>query len=60
MMAGCKNVQTYIGANVFSGLSGTGYTIVLQIYYAETTAIRERALWNVAADSFSERKMPLT
>ncbi|OWZ54087.1 siderochrome-iron transporter [Cryptococcus neoformans var. grubii Br795] len=53
MMAGCKNVQTYIGANVFSGLSGTGYTIALQIYYAETTAIRERALWNVAADSFS-------
>ncbi|WVQ89749.1 hypothetical protein IAS59_003512 [Cryptococcus gattii] len=53
MMAGCKNVQTYIGANVFSGLSGTGYTIALQIYYAETTSIRERALWNVAADSFT-------
>ncbi|XAO25796.1 hypothetical protein I312_104625 [Cryptococcus bacillisporus CA1280] len=53
MMGGCKNVQTYNGANVFSGLSGTGYTIALQIYYAETTSIRERALWNVAADSFT-------
>ncbi|WWC60725.1 uncharacterized protein I303_103301 [Kwoniella dejecticola CBS 10117] len=53
MMAGCKNVQTYIGANVFSGLGSTSYEIAIQIYIAETTPIVSRALWNVAADSFS-------
>ncbi|WVQ99082.1 hypothetical protein IAU59_006214 [Kwoniella sp. CBS 9459] len=53
MMAGCKNVQTYIGANVFSGLSGTGYEMAVQVYVAETTSIVTRAFWNVAADSFS-------
>ncbi|WVQ69685.1 uncharacterized protein L199_007905 [Kwoniella botswanensis] len=53
MMAGCKNVQTYVGANVFSGLGSTSYEIAIQIYIAETTPIVSRALWNVAADSFS-------
>jgi len=53
MMAGCKNVQTYIGANVFSGLSNTAYELTAQIYIAETTNIVSRAFWNVAADSFS-------
>ncbi|OCF39196.1 siderochrome-iron transporter [Kwoniella heveanensis CBS 569] len=53
MMAGCKNVQTYIGANVFSGLSGTGYEMAVQVYVAETTSIVSRAFWNVAGDSFS-------
>ncbi|WVR06075.1 hypothetical protein IAU60_003103 [Kwoniella sp. DSM 27419] len=53
MMAGCKNVQTYIGANVFSGMSGTGHELAVQVYIAETTSIVSRAFWNVAADSFS-------
>ncbi|WRT67513.1 uncharacterized protein IL334_004485 [Kwoniella shivajii] len=53
MMAGCRNVQTYVGANVFSGLGSTSYEIAIQIYIAETTPIVSRALWNVAADSFS-------
>lgn len=53
MMAGCKNVETYLGANVFSGLGGTGYTIATQIYFASTTNIVSRAFWNVAADSIS-------
>lgn len=53
MMAGCQNVQTYIGANVFSGLSNTAYELAAQIYIAETTNIVSRAFWNVAADAFS-------
>ncbi len=53
MMAGCQNVQTYIGANVFAGLSGTAYELSAQIYIAETTNIVSRAIWNVAADGFS-------
>lgn len=53
MMAGCKNVQTYLGAHTFTGMSGTGQGITSQVYFGSTTNIVERGFYNVAADSFS-------
>lgn len=53
MMAGCRNVQTYLGAHTFTGISGTGLGITSQVYFGSTTNIVERGFYNVAADSFS-------
>ncbi|KAK1145222.1 hypothetical protein N8T08_004375 [Aspergillus melleus] len=45
MMAGCNNVETYCAAQVFHSIGTSGMNFTMDIFIADTSALRNRAFW---------------
>jgi MFS family permease len=45
MMAACRNVETYAAAQVFYWTGFNGMAYVLDVFLADTSSLKNRALW---------------
>ncbi|TVY47938.1 Siderophore iron transporter mirB [Lachnellula cervina] len=45
MMAACRNVETYAAAQVFYWVGFNGMAYVLDVFLADTSSLKNRALW---------------
>lgn len=43
--ASCNNIQTYVAGYFFDAIGDVGYTIMQQIFIADTTSLINRGLW---------------
>ncbi|KAF9630021.1 hypothetical protein BFW01_g202 [Lasiodiplodia theobromae] len=51
LYAACQNIGTYIAGGIFESIGDTGYTIMQQIFIAETTSLIDRGLWSSLPES---------
>ncbi|KAF7554330.1 hypothetical protein G7Z17_g2945 [Cylindrodendrum hubeiense] len=51
MYAGCQNIGTYIAGGIFESIGDTGYSIMQQVFIADTTSLINRGLWSSLPES---------
>ncbi|RKU39754.1 hypothetical protein DL546_000689 [Coniochaeta pulveracea] len=51
LYASCQNLTTYIVGGIFESVGDTGYTIMQQIFIADTTSLLDRGLWSSLPES---------
>ncbi|KAJ9150270.1 Major facilitator [Pleurostoma richardsiae] len=51
LYAACKDIGTYIAGGIFESIGDTGFTIMQQIFIADTTSLLNRGLWSSLPES---------
>ncbi|KAL2421130.1 Siderophore iron transporter mirA [Exophiala dermatitidis] len=51
LSAACQDIETYVASGIFDAIGNTGFTIMQQVFIADTTKLINRGIWSSLVDA---------